>query len=309
MVTFHYDPLDDDEDDDDDIDLFSASARPESTKPEGISVMNMTSDIEKIISAGPKSAEPSDPNVMTSLPLSELQPSETQSKRRSSSLSVAADIAKSTVNATRRTSTAGERWRICPSLLRISYRLAAINSSAVGTTAALPYRLTKSYILGTVIGASAGLLISGPAGIILGSKIGQTVGTSGVLVGSVVTIGGAVGGGALAANSNKVGELMGEGRSRTVKFLNLSGGKKKMEGRDFLLMRTQESVPEIFGKIVGDINKEVRESPHKPYLPCSPPLTPLSLIHSVRGRAGPLACLGGAIRSRIAAAETWTYSR
>ena len=138
-------------------------------------------------------------------------------------------------------------------------------STAAYATAALPYRLTKSYILGTVIGASAGLLISGPAGIILGSKIGQTVGTSGVLVGSVVTIGGAVGGGALAT-SDKVGELVGEGRSRTVKFLNLSSDsgvkKKKMEGRDFLLMRTQESVPENFEKAVRDIKKEyAREHP------------------------------------------------
>ncbi|GMH99380.1 hypothetical protein TrST_g8948 [Triparma strigata] len=239
MVTFNdYDSHDSDSDGD--IDIFGGGSNT-TPKPDNISFSNPTEDLTSIIHSKPASP-PLDPtSSLTSLPIPSSSPP-SPPRPRTSSLQKLTTAASKTANLTRRTST------------------------TVGTTLTLPFRLTKNYILGTLVGGTAGLLISGPAGIIIGGKIGQSIGTGSVLVSSLVTIGGAVAGGEVGEKQgDKIEKYFMEGRRRSIKLLKLGGENKKKvrTDREFILMRTQESVPENWEVVVESFKKRHRSEHSK----------------------------------------------
>ena len=79
-------------------------------------------------------------------------------------------------------------------------RTASGVTTTAGTIVSFPFRYTKGFIVGTLLGSTVGLLIAGPSGVITGGKLGQTVGTGTVCIQSIVTIGGVVGGGVVGGS-------------------------------------------------------------------------------------------------------------
>ncbi|GMI04119.1 hypothetical protein TrRE_jg13437, partial [Triparma retinervis] len=123
----------------------------ERTKSESISVLNASEDIESILNA--REEDDGLEGKITSVPLGE-GGAPSPSKTRASSQAVGPAV----LSGTHRTIDAGRRA-----------------STVVSTTLTLPFKVTRAYVLGTIVGGVAGLLISGPAGIVIGGKIGQTV--------------------------------------------------------------------------------------------------------------------------------------
>ncbi|GMI54926.1 hypothetical protein TeGR_g10931 [Tetraparma gracilis] len=136
-------------------------------------------------------------------------------------------------------------------------RTASGVTTTAGTIVSFPFRYTKGFIVGTLLGSTVGLLIAGPSGVIIGGKLGQTVGTGTVCIQSIVTIGGVVGGG-VVGGSETVQEgikqsIMGgvqRARSMEVIILDQFGSKKK---GGVVLVRAKESVADNWEPFVKEV--------------------------------------------------------